>query len=288
MPVRSCLFLSLLVLFSSWSCGPTEERARQYELSGQVLAVRPDTDEVLIKHGDIKNFMPGMTMPFKVRDRALLHGRRPGDLVTAQLMVEANAAWLTTLEKTGYAPLAEAASIPAASFITPLAVGDEVPSTTLTDHEGKALALTDWRGSVVVVTFVYTRCPLPQFCPLLDRRFTEIQRGAQADERLRSRTRLLSVSFDPKSDTPAVLRAHMDKLGADPSVWRYATAPADVVDRFAATFGVNVIREEDGTITHNLRTAVVDENGRIVRLFGSEAWTADEVLATLRGAVATR
>jgi protein SCO1/2 len=158
----------------------------------------------------------------------------------------------------------------------------------LTDHEGKPLALSSWRGSAVAVTFIYTRCPLPQFCPLMDRRFADVQRIAESDAVLAGKVHLLSVSFDPDHDTPAVLQAHAGKVGADASLWRFATAPPATVDTFAAAFGVNVIREQDTTITHNLRTAVVGPDGRVVALYDGNEWTSDQLIADLRRALAPR
>ena len=109
----------------------------------------------------------------------------------------------------------------------------------------------------------------------------ELQRAITSNPRLRGRVHLLSVSFDPDQDTPEVLTAHAKKAGADPTVWSFATAPRDVVDRFAATFGVNVIREADGTVTHNLRTAVIDQQGRVVQGHDSNQWTSAQVLDDL-------
>jgi protein SCO1/2 len=275
--------LALLALLAG--CG---ENARSYELKGQIQAIRPEAREVLIKHGDIQGFMPGMTMPFKVRDERLLSGKAPGDLVTARLMVGRNDAWLAALDKTGTAPLEEAAAFPAASFVTPVKAGDSPPDATLTDQAGAPLTLSAWRDAAVVVTFIYLRCPLPQFCPLMDRRFAEVQRLVQDDVALRARVRLLSVSFDPRNDTPEAMSAHAAKVGADPAVWRFATAPSETADRFAAAFGVNVVRETDGTITHNLRTVVIGPGGRVATVHDGGEWTAAQVVEDLRAALAAR
>lgn len=277
----------LLVLTVIACRGPAPD-VREYVVEGQILAIRPEAGEVLIKHGDIKDFMPAMTMPYKVREPALLAGKAPGDLVTARLMVSGTDAWLTTLEKTGTSPLDTVATIPAAAFVTPLQAGDPVPGTPLTDQDRKPVALADWRPAAVLVTFIYVRCPLPQFCPMLDRRFAELQKAAMADAGVSGRLKLLSVSFDPAHDTPDALRAHAQKLGADPAIWRFATAPPEIVDRFAATFGVNVIREADGTITHNLRTVLVGPDGRVVRVYDGGDWTAAGVLDEVRRSLATR
>ncbi|MGH6927213.1 MAG: SCO family protein [Dongiaceae bacterium] len=280
-------FWPLTVVLALAGCASEQSQARQYELQGQILSIRPEANEVLIKHGDIRNFMPGMTMPFRVRDAALLAGKAPGDLVTAQLMVAETEAWLATLEKTGTAPLDAATSMPAASFVSPLEPGDSAPTATLTGQDGQPLPL-EWAGSATAITFIYVRCPLPQFCPMMDRRFAEIQKALKSDPRLEARARLLSVSFDPQNDTPAALRAHASKLGADPAIWRFATAPPEIVDRFAAAFGVNVIREPDGTITHNLRTAVIDPDGRAVSVYDGSDWTSDQVIDDLRRSLATQ
>ena len=266
------------------ACGRPAADERRYELHGQILAMGAETGEVLIRHEDIKGFMPGMTMPFAVKDRALLDGKAPGDLVTATLVLSGDTAWLSALTRTGSAPLpADAPSaIPAAAGVTLLKPGSEVPDTPLTDHDGRPLLLSSWRGSAVALTFIYTRCPLPQYCPLLDRRLAEVQRLVAADAALRGRVRLLSISFDPATDTPARLRAHAAKVGADPAVWRFATAPPEVVDRLAATFGINVIRETDTTITHNLRTAVIDTRGRVSQILDNNEWSAEALVDALR------
>ena len=282
MVVLAAIVLALLLQ----GCTPPPPAPRHYELQGQILAIRPDQNEVLIKHGDIKGFMPGMTMPFKVGDPALLQGKAPGDLVTASLAIAVTEAWISTLDKTGEAPLIETATIPAASFVTPLKPGDLAPDTGLVDQDGAALSLADWKGSAVAVTFIYIRCPLPQFCPLLDRRFAEVQGLIADDATLRDRARLLSVSFDPDADTPARLQAHANQLRANPHLWRFATAPREVVDRFAATFGVNVIREEDSTITHNMRTVVIGPDRRVVSVHEGSDWTPAQVADDLRRALA--
>src|SRR5262245_42384966 len=184
--------------------------------------------------------MPAMTMPYIVKDAQLLSGREPGDLVTATLVVSEGSAWLSAITKTGSAPIPEDAptKIPAAAGVHVLQPGDAVPDTPLTDQDAATIALNQWKGSAVVLTFIYVQCPLPEFCPLMDRRFAEIQMLVAGDPALRGRVRLLSVSFDPERDRPAQLKAQAQKMKADPAVWRFATAPADTVDRFAATFGV--------------------------------------------------
>ena len=260
---------------------------RSYQLTGQILVVKTETKEVLVKHEDIPGFMPAMTMPYRVKDAAVLRDRVAGDLITATLNVAPDGAYLTAITKTGSAPLPEGArtTIPAAANVHLLQAGDAVPQTTLTNQHGRAISLADFGGSAVALTFIYTRCPLPQFCPLMDRRFAEVQQLAAADPALNGKIRLLSVSFDPAFDRPETLQAHARRLKADPAVWHFATADEAIVDRFAAEFGVNVIRESDGTITHNLRTAVIDPTGHVRSIVDNNAWTAEELVASLKDAL---
>jgi len=282
----NCRWLIVGLTLGLAACSRAPE-ARTYQLTGQVLAVRPESREILVKHEDIPGFMPAMTMPYAVKDPSLLEGRAPGDLITATLTVESGLGLLSAITKTGSAPLpADAATtIPAAAGVSVLKAGDPVPESTLVDQDGRPLSLKDFRGSAVAVTFIYTRCPLPQFCPLMDRRFADVQKLAAADASLAGKFKLLSVSFDPAFDRSEVLRAHAAKLGADPGVWRFATAQDAIVDRFAATFGVNVIREKDGTISHNLRTAIVDPSGTVTTLLDNNSWTADDLVRELKAAV---
>lgn len=264
-----------------------EPEARTYELKGQVLAVKPETREILVKHEDIPGFMPAMTMPYAVKDAALIRDRAPGDLITATLTVEPNLAYLSSITRTGSAPLPEDArtTIPPAAGIELLRPGAAVPDATLIDQDEKPITLNDFAGSAAAITFIYTRCPLPQYCPLMDRRFAEVQSLAAGDPALAGRVRLLSVSFDPKFDRPAVLSSHARALGADPSVWRFATAGEEIVDRLAARFGINVIREQNGTITHNLRTAVIDPSGKVTAILDHNAWTAEDLIRELKAAL---
>lgn len=283
------LAAALLALLAAGACGRPEPAPATYQLSGQILAVRPDTREVLIRHADIAGFMPGMTMPFKVRDARLLEGRAPGDLVTATLAVTPDAAWLSTLTATGRAPLPEDAprAFPAATGASVVGPGDRVPDTPLRSSDGTTVSLAASDGRATVMTFIYTRCPLPEFCPLMDRRFAQIRRRLPGEDGLAGRVRLVSVSFDPEHDTPARLAEHAGALGADPAIWQFATlADPSEIERFAAAFGVNVIREADGTITHNLRTVVIDPAGLVVAAHDGNQWTVDQVLDDLRRALA--
>jgi len=260
--------------------------ARQYQLQGQILDVKPETSEVLVKHGDIPGFMPAMTMPYKVEDARQLAGKEPGDLITATLVVGETEAHLSKIDKTGHTSIENATGpeITASQMLKP---GDPVPDTTLVDETNTARPLTSLKGHRVALTFMYTRCPQPDFCPLMDRNFVAIQNEIQKTPGLGD-VRLVSVSFDPANDTPAVLKTHARDLKTDPAVWHFVTASADDIKGFAAKFGVTAepSAESPAVLTHNLSTAVIDADGRLVKIRPGNMWTPADLIADLKAAPA--
>jgi protein SCO1/2 len=283
---RRQLSVALTLLLVCAACA--RGREREYELHGQVLAVDRSRQEITIKHDDIRGFMPGMTMPFKVRDAKLLDQRNPGDLVSATLVVEDTEGYLKAITATGHAP--PRAAPPARPALDLLNPGDAIPDVALVDQDGTARRLSDWRGRSLAITFIYTRCPLPDFCPVMDRRFAEAQGQILDDAVLRERVHLASISFDPAFDTPQVLAAHAAKVGAHNFAWSFLTGAAADVEPFAARFGVSVIREgaNASEVVHNLRTPVIDGSGRLVTVLTGSDWQASELIAALKDASGRR
>jgi protein SCO1/2 len=270
----------LLLLLLTAGCTPRPD-ARQYELQGQILAVDPERSEVLIKHADIKGFMPGMTMPFKVKDASLLSGKKAGDLVTATLVVGDIESHLSTLTRTGHAAVDTPPVVADAPRV--LVEGEAVSDALLVDQDGTARPFSDLRGHRVALTFIYTRCPLPEFCPLMDRHFAAVQKTLKSTPALAD-VRLVSMTLDPEFDTPAVLKPHAQRMAADPAIWSFVTAEPKDAARFASQFGVFVERNPDQAIdiTHNLRTAIVDPQGRLVTVHNGNNWTPAQLVADLK------
>jgi protein SCO1/2 len=278
---------ALLLCALAISCVPAGPRTT-YALQGQILAVDTPHKTLNIKHGDIKGLMPAMTMPYTVRDGALLNGLTAGDLIDATLVVESNDAYLSTIRKTGSAPLdappPEAPMPAATSGFELLKPGESAPDAPFVDQDAKPRRFSTFIGAPVVMTFVYTKCPLPTFCPLMDRHFATIQKTLKAEPAL-ARVHLVTVSFDPAVDSPAVLKAHGTELGADFSRWTFLTGDRDEIDRFDARFGVSVARaaNDPRDITHNLRTVILDSKGRLVKTYTGNDWTPGQVIADLKG-----
>jgi protein SCO1/2 len=268
------------------ACGGSSDR-REYTLQGQILSITDDHKEANIKHEDIKGLMPAMTMPYKVRDAKQFEGVAAGDLINATLVVVSNDAYLKDVRKVGSAPLekppADAAAPTASSGFELLKDGQPVPNVSFVNQDGHHVDFDSFKGDALVVTFIYTKCPMPTFCPLMDRHFATIQ--AKLKEKQNDlKVHLLSVSFDPLEDTPPVLKKHAKSLGADPRMWTFVTGDRDEIDQWASRFGVSVSRalNDPRDITHNLRTAIIDRQGNLVQTYTGNEWTPEQVLADVR------
>jgi len=274
--------LALLLLLGGSACGSSD---REYRLQGQILSIEPNRMQANIKHEEIKGFMAAMTMPYKVRDAKEFADLKPGDLINSTLVVVSNDAYLKNVKKVGEAPLAAPAAAPpsATSGFELLKPGEAVPEVPMIDQDGRKTSVASLKGQTVVLTFIYTQCPLPTFCPLMDRHFVTIQERLKADPAL-SKVHLATVSFDPITDTPPVLKKHAQQLGADLTRWTLFTGDRDDIDRFASRFGVTIGRDpsDPKNITHNLRTVIIDPDGRLKKTYTGNEWTPDQILADLK------
>ena len=280
------LVLIAVVMGAACSAPPPPAKVREYPLTGEVLAVKPDRSEVQVKHDEVKGFMEPMTMWFNVKEPRLLDGITPGDVIGATLVLTAEDSYLTAIRKTGSRPPGEAsAPPPVPAEILP--IGAAVPDITFTDEAGQPRRLSSYRGTYTLLTFIYTRCPLPDYCPRMNAHFAAVQRGLQAAPLLSRNVRLISVSFDPEFDTPARLAAKAREMGADPGLWHFVTAPRAQVDRFGGKLGLSVLREgADGSnITHNLRTALLDRDGKLARTYNGKEWAPEDVIRDLQALV---
>lgn len=253
-----------------------------YEVRGVLQAIDSKSHQATIAHDAIPGYMGAMTMGFDVLDFSETKGLQPGDVLSFRLCVAGNRAWIEHIMKTGAraAPLITTAPPEATRE---LGAGDLMPDAELVDQSGKKIHFLDFRGSALVVTFIYTGCPLPTYCPLMNRNFEAAQnllaRLGQGDN-----WRLLSISMDPEHDTPAALADFAKYQGADGNHWIFATAGEKVVRQLGGAVGLE-FKTTNGSIYHNLRTVVIGPDGRIRRIFTGNTWTPQEVVAVVRAAM---
>lgn len=275
------VFALVAALVTAASCSS----AKTYEMRGQILGINRDKMEILVKHEEIPGLMAAMTMPWKVQHANMLDNLGPGDLITSEIVVENNQGVITKITKLGTAkpdvPAPGGPAPPGVKYLTP---GDTVPNQAFIDQHGNTRDLNTIRGDrALAITFIYTKCPIPTFCPAMDRQFAEAQ-ALIKEKGLGGKAGLLSVSFDPKNDTPAVLTQHADKLGADPNVWTFVTGDREAIDRFASSLLLTLVRGEAANpdeIGHTLRTTVIDKHGKIAKSYSGADWTPAELVADL-------
>jgi protein SCO1/2 len=284
--MRNVLLLILIAVAGSVvvSCNRRSGNEKRYDLKGKVVIVEPDKHLVTIAHEDIKGYMPGMTMPFTVRNESDLQMLVPNAEVTATLVVDGSHSWLEDLfvvvKQEGGGPLAAAVQAKE---------GDVVPNFTLINQDGKQIHLKNYSGKALLLTFIYTRCPVPDYCTLMSNNFAQIERQLGQDPELYARTHLLSISIDPGYDEPKVLRsygaAHTERYENETFAhWEFATGTDDEVKQMAQYFGLTYFPEKD-QIIHALRTAIISPDGKVAKIYSGNQWKIDEVVEELRNTI---
>ncbi len=270
------LVLILLVLAGMFAaCRRNEKR---YDLKGKVVMVEKEKHLVTISHEDVAGLMPAMTMPFTVPNQADLDFLAPEDQVTATLVVDGSQSWLENLFVTR---TSGNASVPLPTEAKP---GDEVPNVTLRNQDGKEIRLHNYRGKALLLTFIYTRCPLPEYCTLMSNNFAQVDRQLQQNPEVYARTHLLSISIDPKFDTPQVLRsygaAHTERY-EDETFAHWEFASGDQVKDLAQFFGLRYFTEND-QIMHGLRTVIIAPDGKVAKIYSDNTWKPEDVANELK------
>jgi protein SCO1 len=260
---------------------------KPYALKGVVVSIDRPGEKVTVRHEKIPGYMDAMTMPFAVSEPKLLEDLRPGDTIEAKLLVGERSSRLegVVISRPPGTPSVETIPAPG-NYGKP---GDAAPATVLVDQDGKALTLADFRGRAVAVTFIFTRCPLPDFCPRMNLNFSEVERRLAADPKVYGATQLLSVSFDPEHDTPAVLKAFRDPfLKGAPGVvaghWRFATGTLERIKEFAGFFGLTYLKTGDQFV-HSLATAIISPDGKLLSLRRGNDWEPKDLVEDLKKAV---
>jgi protein SCO1 len=260
--------------------------AKRYDLKGKVVRADLTNRKVTLAHDAIPNYMDAMTMEFSVKEQWAIEQMAAGDGVQATLVIDGARSWI---ESPAITKGVTAANAPRGSWV-PADPGTPLPDVPLVDQDNAPFRLARFKGSLLLVTFSFTRCPLPDYCPLMMKHFAAIEKATAQDASPSVKSaRLLTVTIDPAYDTPARLREYGAKhaTGDGPdkrfSRWTLATGTADDVKKLAGFFGLDYYDNTE-RIIHSLRTAIVDPDGRVVKVFEGNEWTVDDVMRELRTA----
>ena len=263
---------------------PLPPGARSFQVLGQVRGLDLAAKTVRIAHEEIPGYMPAMTMPLTVKDQALLKGLAVGDEVQFQLQVTADDSWISHIEKIATTASADNAEVRPARAVEEFEVhslqsGEAVPDFQMTDQDGRPMHLKDFRGQAVVLTFIYTRCPLPNFCPLMSKNFAELSH--RLSQEFPNKYHLLSISMDPEFDRPEVLKEYASRYGASSKDWTFGVTEPEALNFAAGLVGL-YFAKESGLISHDLRTALIGPDGRLVHVWKSNVWTPYEIQRSVR------
>lgn len=271
---------------------PTNAAPRQtYQVNGTVIEVQPTEKSVEIQHEAIPGYMQAMTMPFDVKDTNELTGLGPGDGVKFRLIVTTNEAWIEDVHITekslGGVPTRGPFRL--VRDVEPLNVGDALPEYHFTNELGQAVSTGQFKGNAVVLSFLFTRCPYPMYCPLTAGKLADLQRRLTGLTNGPANWHILAVSIDPDYDTPPVLQEYAKRYSYDPKTWSFLTGDLVDVTALAEQFGMTFWREGETQLpSHNLRTVVINANGRVQSIVPGNQWTVDELVRGVVKAAAAK
>jgi protein SCO1/2 len=254
---------------------------KEFQVRGVVQELKLQENEIVIKHEEIPNYMPAMTMPFEVKNSAELNGIAPNDQVSFTMIVTETDGWIENIKKVGVSTEAPSpAPRPRTRLVRdvePLEVGDKMSDYSFTNSLGEKFSLGSLKGQAYAFTFIFTRCPFPNFCPRMNLNFARAYEQLSSMPNAPTNWHLVSISFDPEYDTPARLKNYSATYNPDPKKWSWVTGAMIDIDAITEQMGM-AFAYENNTYNHNLRTVVVDKNGLIRHIFVGNEWTPGELV----------
>jgi protein SCO1/2 len=264
---------------------------KTFTIKGRIVTVDTAKSSVLLDHEAVPGFMEAMTMSYKLHDPSVISELHPGDRIMANLLVHKTADGYQDPELDQIVVTAQAKPDykPAVQYHIP-APGDEVPDFKLLNQDNRTVHLNQFRGKIVLLTFIYTRCSVADYCPKMSRNFAEIDQDLQKEPKLYGETHLLSISFDPHFDTPKVLKSYGSAYTGESSKvrfnnWDFAVPPAAELPALTQWFGVGVTPGDGATLTHSLSTAIIGKDGKVLAWYPANEWTPAQALEVVRKAV---
>ena len=262
-----------------------------FTIKGTVLATDPQKGEITLQHDAIPGFMEAMTMPYKLERPEMAKEFHPGDIIRARLLTEKDSDGVyhhTRLNEIAILAQKHLDVTPTANYHVPTK-GDAIPDFEMTDQDGKAFRFASLKGKAVLLTFIYTRCPIGDYCPKMSRNFQAIRNMMQNEAAVRDHSDFVSASFDPVFDTPSVLRAYgKNYVGSDDfSHWQFVRPKDDkALKAMEQFFNVGATPESNGSLTHSLSTVLIDRDGHIAEWFPGNEWDPADVYAKMKALTA--
>ena len=294
--MRFLIFAIIVFLFTSCSSpsnsGSSSASAKRYPIKGKVVSVDKASKKAKIDHERVEGYMEAMTMDFPIHADWAWDELTPGAELKGDLVVDNTAKEPYWIENIGIIAAAKPGQAVPEINENFAQIGKEVPEFTLTNQEGKKFSFKDYRGKALAITFIYARCPLPDYCIKMSTAFSDLALQLNADPDLKDKIRLLSISFDPENDTPEKLKSYGTGYlgkGAKPdfTVWQLAVGSDAEVRKIADFFGLRYeVDQNDKTqINHSLRTAVIAPDGKVTKIFPGNEWKPADLLDELKKAL---
>lgn len=279
----------LLVVFLYVGCDqkdePTTTSRQTFEVRGVIQAIRQEGKVLIIDHEEIPGYMRQMIMPFGVAEGESTSGLTPGEEIEFVYEVEEVKSWIHSIRKTGVTrdvKIASADELPDPEDVELLEIGDVFPDYEFKDQDGTEISLDEYRGRPVALTFVFSRCPVPEYCPAMMRNFNEIEERLKSDPDSPADWKLLTISFDSWNDSPEIMKAYGEAYGRDTANWSLlSTESCCTIYDISGNVGLK-FADQEGSFIHNLRTVVLDRDGRIVRIFTDESWEIEELISEIK------
>lgn len=269
--------------FSTEKSGNTNQQF--YQVKGVIEEIKPDGKSAVIKHEEITNYMAAMTMEFETKNTNELHGLKAGDAISFRMIVTGEDGWIDQVKKLNVPPTEtpSRATFRRVRDVDPLNVGDALPEYHFTNELGNAVSLSELKGKALAIDFIFTTCPFPTMCPRLSQNFSEAQKKLKEMPNAPTNWLLLTISFDPEKDTPGVLKSYAERHNYDPQHWSFLTGDLVEITAIAEQFGQTFWRE-GGSISHNVRTVVIDARGKVQKIIPENKWTSEELVAEILAA----
>jgi protein SCO1/2 len=279
-PARKSVMVAFLALLLGYGTLADEK----HDVTGIVLKVDREHHSMVVSCKAIPNYMDAMVMSFPVRDSAVLDSLQPGEAIQFTFVVNGEKGYADNVQQRPFQNLELDPSQTRRMKILenalsdkgakPLTIGQAVPDFTFTDQKGQAVSLSQFSGKVVAITFVYTRCPFPNYCFRLNNNFGQLQK--RFPDRMGKDLVLLTIVIDPANDRPAALNSYGEIWKANSTGWHFLTGSLAEIQTVARGFDMNFYPDE-AVLVHSFHTVLIDRQTRLAANIEGNDFTSTQL-----------